>query len=217
MLTHHVVDEGTRQRHRGVGVDRDKELPLLWGDLPEFDRPLSVIGPDRRLADPGIIDQDIDKPEAVARLGNDLVDRLVACEIGLNRQQIGGLLPLLHNLRELGETLCGSVNRSDLDRVAEQAQHQLPADSTSGACDKRYALLFAHRPLLSLQRFYNRLSASTETTVPLTNVIVVASPRITDARLQTCGSNSLHKTRAAHTPLIHHCTTLGRGDTAWRT
>src|SRR5215472_9422244 len=99
VLTHHVVDEGTRQRHRRVGVDRDKELPLLWGDLPEFDRALPVIGPDRRLADAGIIDQDIDKPETVARLGNDPVDRLVACKIGLNRQQIGGLLPLLHNLR----------------------------------------------------------------------------------------------------------------------
>jgi hypothetical protein len=89
VLTHHVVDEGTRQRHRGVGVDRDKELPLLWGDLPEFNRPLSVIGPDRRLADAGIIDQDIDKPETVARLGNDPVDRLVACKIGLNRLVAG--------------------------------------------------------------------------------------------------------------------------------
>jgi hypothetical protein len=73
-----VVDDGPRQRHRRVVVDGDKELPQLRGHLPELDRVLPVVARDRRLPDPGIVDQDVDHPETAARLVDDLIDRLVA-------------------------------------------------------------------------------------------------------------------------------------------
>jgi hypothetical protein len=47
---------------------------------------------------PGIVDQDIDHPETAARLVDDLIDRLVAGEVGLDRHQIGAVLPLLCRL-----------------------------------------------------------------------------------------------------------------------
>jgi hypothetical protein len=59
-------------------VDGDEELPLLGRRLPEFDWVLPVVAADRRLADPSIVDKDIDRPETAARLGDDLIDRLVA-------------------------------------------------------------------------------------------------------------------------------------------
>ena len=104
---------GARQRHRRVGVDGDEELPLLGRHLPELDRALPVVAAHRRLADPGIVDKDVDHPETAARLGDDLIDRLVAGEIGLDRHQIGALLALLRRLGELGETLGGAVDRRD--------------------------------------------------------------------------------------------------------
>jgi hypothetical protein len=81
-LAHDVVDKRARQRHRRVGVNCDEELPLLGRHLPEFDRVLPVVAADRRLADPGIIDKDVDRPVTRARLGDDLIDRLVAGEVG---------------------------------------------------------------------------------------------------------------------------------------
>ena len=141
---------GARQRHRRVVVDGDKELPLLGRHLPELDRALPVVAADRRLADAGIVDQDVDHPETGARLGDDLVDRLVVGEVGLDRHQIGAVLPLLRRLGEFGKTLGGAVDRRDLEPLAEQAQHQFPADAAGGTGHNRNALLFAHRLLLSL-------------------------------------------------------------------
>src|SRR5262249_22915882 len=130
----------------------------------------------------GVVDQDIDHPETAARLGDDLVDRLVASEIGLDRHQVGAVLALLRPLRELGETLGSPVDRGDLEPLAKQAQHQFPTDAARGTGHDRHALLFAHRfLLLTRQGFYSRLPPSTGMTVPLTKVIVVASPRITAA------------------------------------
>src|SRR5207248_1843082 len=57
------------------------------------------------------------------------------------------LLPLPHRLGEFAETLGGAVDRRDPAPVAEQAQHQFPADPAGGARHDRHALLFAH-PLL---------------------------------------------------------------------
>ena len=97
------------------------------------------------MADPGIVDQDVDRPETAARLGDDLVDRLVAGEVRLDRHQVGAALPLLCRSGELGKTLGGAVDRRDLEPVSEEAQHQLPADAAGRTGDQRHALLFAHR------------------------------------------------------------------------
>jgi hypothetical protein len=40
---------------------------------------------DHRLADAGIVDQNVDHPKTAARFGDDLVGRLVAGEVGLDR------------------------------------------------------------------------------------------------------------------------------------
>src|SRR5262249_42776499 len=136
----------------------------------------------RRLADPGIVDQNIDRTEPAARRGDDLVDRLVACKVRLDRQQIGGALPLLRRLGELDKTLGRAVDRRDREPLAEQAQHQFPTDAACGPRHDRRTLLLAHcRPLLSLPGCYKRLPPSTGMIVPLTKVIVVASPRMTAA------------------------------------
>src|SRR5262245_64698697 len=50
-------------------------------------RSLSVVAADRRLADTGIVDEDIDHPKPAARLGDDHIDRLVAGEVGLGRSE----------------------------------------------------------------------------------------------------------------------------------
>jgi hypothetical protein len=113
------------------------------------------------LPDPGIVDQDVDHPETAARLVDDLIDRLVAGEVGLDRHQIGAVLPLLCRLGEFGEALGGAVDRCELEPLAEQAQHKLPADAAGGTRHNRHALLLAHRLLLSLQGCYNRLPPST--------------------------------------------------------
>jgi len=97
------VDEGARQRHRRIGVDGDEELPLLGRHLPELDRVLPVVAADRRLADTGIVDKNVDHPKTAARLGDDLFDRLVAGEVGLDRHEVGALLPLLCRSGEVGE------------------------------------------------------------------------------------------------------------------
>ena len=60
----------TTARDSAIGafvVYRDEEPPLLRRDLPEFDRVLPVVAADRRLADPGIVDEDVDRAEPAAR------------------------------------------------------------------------------------------------------------------------------------------------------
>src|SRR5271155_672746 len=104
-------------------MDGDEELPLLRRHLPELDRMLTVVAADRRLADTSIVDKDVDHPETAARLGDDLIYRLIAGEVGLDRHEVGALLPLLHRLGERGETLGAAVDRRDLEPFAEQAQH----------------------------------------------------------------------------------------------
>ena len=85
-LAHHVVDQRPRQRHRRVVVDRDEELPLVRRHLPELDRVLPVVGADRRLADPGIVDEDVDLAEAPAGVSATIsVDGVVRGEIGLDQ------------------------------------------------------------------------------------------------------------------------------------
>ena len=146
-LAHHIVDEGPRQRHRRLSVHSDKKVPLLWRHLPEFDWALAVVGSDRRLSDPGIVDQNIDGPETAARLGEDVVNRPIAGEVGLDRHQVGAVLVPLCCTREIGETLGSSVGRSHGEPLAEQAQHNFLADTASGTGNDRDALLFAHRSL----------------------------------------------------------------------
>jgi len=138
------VDEAARQCHRGIGVDGDKELPLLGRHLPEFDWALPIIAADRRLADPGIVDKDLDYPEALSCLDDDLVDRLVASKISLDRQQICCFLPLLYGLGELGKTFRGAVDCRDFDFFVKQAQHKRASDAAGRARHDRDALLFAH-------------------------------------------------------------------------
>ncbi len=103
---------------------------LLWtatksfhcsADLPELDRALAVVAAQRRLADPGIVDKDVDHAETGARLGDDLIDRLHG-EIGLDRHEIGALLPLLRRLGKLGETVGGAVDRRDREPLSKQAR-----------------------------------------------------------------------------------------------
>ena len=62
------MDKGARQSHRRVGVNGDEELPLLRRHFPELDRMLPVIAAHGRLADPGIVDKDVDGPKTAARL-----------------------------------------------------------------------------------------------------------------------------------------------------
>jgi hypothetical protein len=86
---------------------------------PCIQRAPSVFAAQRRLADPGIVDNDVDHPEAAARLGDDLVNRFVAGKICLDCHQIGALLALLHHLGELRETWGGAVDRRDHDILTE--------------------------------------------------------------------------------------------------
>src|SRR5262249_24895427 len=95
-------------------------------------------------SDPGIVDQDIDHPKTATSLGDDLVDRFVAGEIGLDRQQIGALLPLLSRLRALTKTVGRAVDRRDLEPLAEQAQHKCPTDTAGSASHDSRTPLLAH-------------------------------------------------------------------------
>src|ERR1700730_4743361 len=108
-----------------------------------------------RGADTGIVDKDVDHPETAARLGDDFIDRLVAGEVGLDRHQIGALLPRLHRLGELGETFGGAVDGSDLEPRAEQTQDQFAPNAACRAGYDRRALLPAHRLLLSFSVIAN--------------------------------------------------------------
>jgi hypothetical protein len=54
-------------------------------------------------------------------------------QVGLDRRQIGALLPLLRRSGELGETLGGAVDCRDLEPLGEQAQDQLAPDASGGA------------------------------------------------------------------------------------
>src|SRR5438067_2639680 len=153
------MDKDARQSHRRVGVNGDEELPLLRRYFPELDRMLPVIAAHRRLANAGIVDKDVDSPKTAARLRDDLVNRLVAGEVGLDRHQVGALLPLLRRSGQLGETLGSSVDCRYFESVAEQSQDQLAADTAGSTRNNRHTLLFAH-PLLPCVAFHPGMKGS---------------------------------------------------------
>jgi hypothetical protein len=65
-------------------MNRDKAAPLIWRDLPEFERALPAVWPDRTGADAGVVDEDVDAAEPIARGFGDLLGRGVAGQIGLD-------------------------------------------------------------------------------------------------------------------------------------
>src|SRR5580658_8996366 len=92
------IMSSTRARESAIGA-------LVWTATKSFhcsavtsqklDRALPVVAAHGRLPDPGIVDKDVDHPETAARLGDDLIDRLVTGEVCLDRHEIGAVLPLL--------------------------------------------------------------------------------------------------------------------------
>jgi hypothetical protein len=73
-------------------MNRDKAAPLIRSDLPEFERALPAVWPDRTGADAGIVDENIDAAEPIARGFGDLLGRGVAGQIGLDGEQIVRLI-----------------------------------------------------------------------------------------------------------------------------
>jgi hypothetical protein len=94
-----------------------------------------------------LVDKDVDHSETAARLRDDLVDRFIAGEIGLNRHDVCVLLSLLSGLGEFGETLGGGVDRPYREPFPKQTQHEFAADAAGSRGHNRRPLLFAHPPL----------------------------------------------------------------------
>src|SRR5207248_11027425 len=69
-------------------MDRDELAPLVGGDIPEAQRLLPIARAQRRLPDPGIVDQDVDRAEPAASLPDDVGDSGLAAQIGLDRHQV---------------------------------------------------------------------------------------------------------------------------------
>ncbi len=75
-------------------MDRYKAAPLIRGDLPEFERTLPAVGPDRAGPDPGIVDEDVDPAKPGAGRLCDLIRGRIRCQVDLKREQLVGLAPL---------------------------------------------------------------------------------------------------------------------------
>ena len=126
-------------------MNRGEQPPLLRRDLPEPDRVLPVVAADRRLPDPGVVDQDVDRAEPLARRRDDFVDGVVARQIGLDRQQRRLLALLAGAPGERGQPFGGPVRGRDPDPGVKQPAHQRAADAARRSGNDRRALSVAHR------------------------------------------------------------------------
>jgi len=70
------------------------------------------------------------------------------------------------------------VDRRDVEALAEQTQHQFPADPAGGTGHDRNALLLAHRPLLEIRCAILPVSlrAKRSNLVPCVPIQIAASP-----------------------------------------
>src|SRR5207248_7785723 len=129
-------------------MDRDELAPLVGGDIPEAQRLLPIARAQRRLPDPGIVDQDVDRAEPAASLPDDVGDSGLAAQIGLDRQQVR--LPALLTRRGADriKAVAAAVDRRNADAGAEQPLDQGPPDAARRTGHNRRPLCIAHRLLL---------------------------------------------------------------------
>ncbi len=137
-------------------MDRDKAAPLIGRDLPEFERALPAVRPDRTGADPGIVDQDIDPAKPGACRSGDLVGGRIRCQIGLDGEELVCLSLLARARRKRPQRITVAIDAGDPDARRQQAPHHGPADTARRPGHDRHSLRLAHgmSPPLDRPPFY---------------------------------------------------------------